>query len=160
MIVPGTHVKVIDNSGVVQAKCIHVVRDKVAHIGDMVVVVAGKVAMNSKIKQGDILRGVVVRTKVDSDYSKFNIFPEEYFMKSKSRSVEIPGDQPRKSVKRSKVGSKQSIGTYRERHTDNSIVLVKVVSGEVLPIGTRVKGPVGDRLRQQGGFSKIIAIVE
>src|SRR5208282_1678916 len=88
MIQQQTYVDIADNTGARQAMCIKVLRGwssrgkfkrKVAHVGD-VIICAVKKAMPStttEIKQGDIIRCVVVRTKQptrrpDGSYVRFD----------------------------------------------------------------------------------------
>ncbi len=66
MIQAETRLSVADNSGAKEVSCIKVLggsRRRYATIGD-IIVVSVKVAMpNSKVKKGDVLKAVVVRTK-------------------------------------------------------------------------------------------------
>ncbi len=88
MIQQQTNVDIADNTGAKEAMCIKVLRGsssrgkfkrKVAHVGD-VIICAVKKAMPStttEIKQGDIIRCVVVRTKQptrrpDGSYVRFD----------------------------------------------------------------------------------------
>jgi large subunit ribosomal protein L14 len=88
MIQQQTNVDIADNTGAKEAMCIKVLRGssskgkfkrKVAHVGD-VIICAVKKAMPStttEIKQGDIIRCVVVRTKhptrrPDGSYVRFD----------------------------------------------------------------------------------------
>jgi len=80
MIQTETTLDVADNSGARRVACIRVLGGsgrRYAHIGDMVVLTVKKAAPNAAIKQGDIVRGVVVRTKKglrrpDGSYVKFD----------------------------------------------------------------------------------------
>ena len=66
MIQMQTILDVADNSGAKQVRCIKVLgssKRRYAHVGDIIVVAARKVAPNGAIKQGDVLRAVIVRTK-------------------------------------------------------------------------------------------------
>ena len=88
MIQQQTNVDIADNTGAKEAMCIKVLRGsssrgkfkrKVAHVGD-IIICAVKKAMPStttEIKQGDIIRCVVVRTKQptrrpDGSYVRFD----------------------------------------------------------------------------------------
>ena len=65
MIRMGTILNVACNSGVETVKCFGVngsTGNDVAKIGDVIIVAAKKVKPNSKIKKGDVLCGVIVRT--------------------------------------------------------------------------------------------------
>ncbi|QSW38036.1 uL14 family ribosomal protein [Candidatus Vidania fulgoroideae] len=65
MIVQGTNLKVIDNTGARKAICIKVLGNgrKVARIGDVIVVSIKKCSKKSKVKPGSIYKSLVVRTK-------------------------------------------------------------------------------------------------
>ncbi|MEW6077050.1 MAG: 50S ribosomal protein L14 [Thermodesulfobacteriota bacterium] len=61
-----TRLKVADNSGAKIVYCIKVLggsRRKVATIGDVIVVSVKEAVPNSKVKKGDVLKAVIVRTK-------------------------------------------------------------------------------------------------
>jgi large subunit ribosomal protein L14 len=71
MIQKGTCFKVIDNSGAKKACCIHVVggyRKRYGKIGDIIVVsiksLRSKRREVSKIKKGDVVKALIVKTKV------------------------------------------------------------------------------------------------
>ena len=71
---------VADNSGAKRVKCIKVLggsKRKYAGVGDVVVVSIKDAAPNSKVKKGDLVRAVVVRTKKeirrkDGTYIRFD----------------------------------------------------------------------------------------
>ncbi|BCG49386.1 50S ribosomal protein L14 [Candidatus Carsonella ruddii] len=66
MISEQTLVKVIDNSGAKIAKCIKILngsKKKTAKIGDFVKVVIKNSNFNSKIKKGQIMNAILVRSK-------------------------------------------------------------------------------------------------
>lgn len=71
---------VADNSGAKSAKCIKVLggsKRMVAHVGDIVVVAIQEAIAGSKIKKGDVKKGVIVRTKYpirreDGSYIQFD----------------------------------------------------------------------------------------
>jgi len=61
-----TRMDVADNSGAKLVRCIKVLggtRRRYGNIGDIVVVTVKKAVPNGPIKQGDVVRGVIVRTK-------------------------------------------------------------------------------------------------
>ncbi len=61
-----TRLKVADNSGAKIVYCIKVLggsRRKTATIGDVIVVSVKEAIPNSKVKKGDVLKAVIVRTK-------------------------------------------------------------------------------------------------
>lgn len=80
MIQMQTMLDVADNTGAKQVMCIKVLgstRKRYAHIGDIVIGSARKVLPNIDIKQGDIVRGVIVRTnkslrREDGSYVRFD----------------------------------------------------------------------------------------
>ena len=86
MIQQQTYVDIADNSGAKQAMCIKVLRGsssrgkfkrKVAHIGDIIICAVKKAMPGAEIKQGEIIRCVVVRTKhatrrPDGSYVRFD----------------------------------------------------------------------------------------
>lgn len=71
---------VADNSGAKRVMCIKVLggsRRKYASLGDIIVVSVKEAAPNSKVKKGDVLKAVVVRTsrevgRSDGSYIKFD----------------------------------------------------------------------------------------
>ncbi len=72
MIQQQTYVDICDNTGAKQAMCIKVLRGssskgkfkrKVAHVGDVIICAVKKSQPTGDIKQGEIIRCVVVRTK-------------------------------------------------------------------------------------------------
>jgi large subunit ribosomal protein L14 len=86
MIQQQTYVDIADNSGAKQAMCIKVLRGsssrgkykrKVAHIGDIIICAVKRAMPAAEIKQGEIIRCVVVRTKQpirrpDGSYVRFD----------------------------------------------------------------------------------------
>ncbi len=66
MIQMTTRLDVADNSGAREVMCVKVLggsRRKFAAVGDVIVVSIKDAAPNSKVKKGDVAKGVVVRTK-------------------------------------------------------------------------------------------------
>ena len=71
---------VADNSGAKTAKCIKVLggsKRRYATVGDIVVVSVKEALPNSKVKKGDVMQAVIVRTRkevrrVDGSYIKFD----------------------------------------------------------------------------------------
>jgi len=66
MIQAETMLSVADNSGAKEVSCIKVLggsRRRYASIGDIIVVSVKEAMPNSKVKKGDVLKAVVVRTK-------------------------------------------------------------------------------------------------
>ena len=86
MIQQQTYLDIADNSGAKQAMCIKVLRGstsrgkfkrKVAHIGDVIICAVKKALPGGDVKDGDIVRCVIVRTKqptrrVDGSYVRFD----------------------------------------------------------------------------------------
>jgi large subunit ribosomal protein L14 len=86
MIQQQTYVDIADNTGAKQAMCIKVLRGsssrgkykrKVAHIGDIIICAVKKAMPAGEVKQGDIIKCVVVRTKQptrrpDGSYVRFD----------------------------------------------------------------------------------------
>jgi large subunit ribosomal protein L14 len=86
MIQQQTYVDIADNSGAKQAMCIKVLggssskgkfKRKVGHIGDIIICAVKKSLPGAEIKQGEIIRCVIVRTKQvtrrpDGSYVRFD----------------------------------------------------------------------------------------
>jgi large subunit ribosomal protein L14 len=86
MIQQQSYVDIADNSGAKQAMCIKVLggssskgkfKRKVGHIGDVIICAVKKALPGAEIKQGEIIRCVIVRTKqvtrrVDGSYVRFD----------------------------------------------------------------------------------------
>jgi large subunit ribosomal protein L14 len=80
MIQAETKLQVADNSGAKKLYCIQVLggsRRRYARIGDTIIVSVKEAIPNGKVKKGDVMRAVVVRTKKelrrpDGSYIKFD----------------------------------------------------------------------------------------
>jgi large subunit ribosomal protein L14 len=80
MIQAETRLTVADNSGAKQLYCIKVLggsRRRYAGVGDIVVVSVKEAIPNAKVKKGDVMKAVVVRTKkeirrTDGSYIRFD----------------------------------------------------------------------------------------
>lgn len=80
MIQMQTRLAVADNSGAKRVQCIKVLggsKRKYAAIGDLIVVSVKEAVPNSKVKKGEVLRAVIVRTKkeigrTDGTYIRFD----------------------------------------------------------------------------------------
>jgi len=80
MIQAQTKLKVADNSGAKVLYCIKVLggsRRRYASVGDVIVVSVKEALPNSKVKKGDVVRAVIVRTakeirRSDGSYIKFD----------------------------------------------------------------------------------------
>ena len=80
MIQTETRLKVADNSGAKSLQCIKVLggsKRRYASIGDIIVVSVKEAMPNSKVKKGDVMKAVIVRTikeihRPDGSYIKFD----------------------------------------------------------------------------------------
>jgi large subunit ribosomal protein L14 len=80
MIQPETKLNVADNSGAKKLYCIKVLggsRRRYASVGDIIVVSVKEALPNSKVKKGDVMKAVVVRTakevgRPDGSFIKFD----------------------------------------------------------------------------------------
>lgn len=80
MIQTRTNLDVADNSGARRVQCIKVLggsKRKYASIGDIIVVSVKEAIPNSKVKKGDVVKAVVVRTvkelgRADGTYIRFD----------------------------------------------------------------------------------------
>ena len=80
MIQMQTFLRVADNSGAKKVCCIKVLggsRRRYARVGDIIVVSVKEAIPNSKVKKGDVLKAVIVRTRKeigrkDGSYLKFD----------------------------------------------------------------------------------------
>lgn len=80
MIQTETRLRVADNSGAKVVSCIKVLggsRRRYATVGDIIIVSVKEAVPNSKVKKGDVVRAVVVRTvkeisRPDGSYIKFD----------------------------------------------------------------------------------------
>lgn len=80
MILAETKLQAADNSGAKRLYCIRVLggsKRRYARIGDIIIVSVKEAIPNAKVKKGDVLRAVVVRTKrelrrPDGSYIKFD----------------------------------------------------------------------------------------
>jgi large subunit ribosomal protein L14 len=80
MIQVHTQLTVADNSGAKRVSCIRVLggtRRRYARVGDIIVVAVKEALPHSKVKKGDVMRAVVVRTaketpRPDGSYIKFD----------------------------------------------------------------------------------------
>ncbi len=80
MIQVETNLDVADNSGARRVQCIKVLggaKRRTAQVGDIIVVSVKDAIPNAKVKKGDVLRAVVVRTtkevrRTDGSYIKFD----------------------------------------------------------------------------------------
>jgi len=73
MIILLSKVRITDNSGGLEGRCIKILRPagrKYAKLGDMILVSVLKSLPGSNIKSGDIHKAIIVRTKYDSHNSR------------------------------------------------------------------------------------------
>jgi len=69
MIQPFTRLKVADNSGAKEIMCIKVLggsKRRYARVGDIIVASVKKALPNGKIKKGQVIKAVIVRTKKEA----------------------------------------------------------------------------------------------
>lgn len=87
MIQQQTILKVSDNSGAKRVKCIKVLggfKKKFAYLGDIIVVsvqeLRNKAKTNSKVKKGEILKALIIRTKtkIKKKDGSINFFKHNY----------------------------------------------------------------------------------
>ncbi|MCD8005239.1 MAG: 50S ribosomal protein L14 [Oscillospiraceae bacterium] len=80
MIQPETYLKVADNTGAKEIKCIRVLggsRRKFGNIGDVIVASVRKAQPGGAVKKGEVVRAVIVRTakgvrRADGSYVRFD----------------------------------------------------------------------------------------
>ena len=80
MIQEETYLKVADNTGAKEIKCIRVLggsKRKYGNIGDVIVASVRKAAPGGQVKKGDVVRAVIVRTcsgvrRADGTYVRFD----------------------------------------------------------------------------------------
>ena len=80
MIQQETYLKVADNTGAKEIKCIRVLggsKRKYGNIGDIIVASVRKAAPGGQVKKGDVVRAVIVRTcsgvrRADGTYVRFD----------------------------------------------------------------------------------------
>ena len=97
MIQNGTYLNVIDNSGAKQVYCIKVLtgyRKRYAFMGDTVIVsvksLRVKRRLTSKIKKGDVLKALVIRTKMPlvlSSSERLGFFENSVILLSKQNKL-------------------------------------------------------------------------
>ena len=81
MIQMQTILNVADNSGAKRVACIKVLggsKRRYASVGDVIVISVKEALPNSKVKKGDVMRAVIVRTvkevrRLDGSYLKFDV---------------------------------------------------------------------------------------
>lgn len=62
MIFSGTLLNVVDNTGALKAKCIHIYKRKKALLGDVILVSLKRVKPLSKVKKGQVIKGLLVNS--------------------------------------------------------------------------------------------------
>ncbi|MBW2092297.1 MAG: 50S ribosomal protein L14 [Deltaproteobacteria bacterium] len=80
MIQPETRLSIADNSGAKKVSCIKVLggsKRRYASVGDIIIVSIKEALPHSRVKKGDVLKAVVVRTvkevgRTDGSYIKFD----------------------------------------------------------------------------------------
>lgn len=155
MISEGTTVRVIDNSGPTEGRCIKILWPKsgygrrIGRVGDLIVMVVVRTSPGSKIKKGEVVRALIVRTVGGTD----TIRAEK---NTNTNNGEV-------------LGKRTGIAGKRERFDENSVVLIKqgAVGGggrikrirEITPIGTRIKGPISEIVRLNKNNEKVLSII-
>lgn len=138
MIEESTKVNIVDNSGAIEGKCIKIILPKsfygrrTGKVGDIIVLSVTKTIAGSKIKKGDIMKGLIVRTKKGSN--KLRPIKKSVKLETDHRGVETTS-RPWGSVANgpSQVQTKAYIVTgkrsnnngYTLTYSDNSVVLIK-----------------------------------
>ncbi len=97
MIQVGSYLKVVDNSGVRFVYCIHIpggYRRRYARLGDTVTVVVNRLRKRrrqfSKLKQGQIVTGLIVRSKINKSYffnDKISFFENSVILLNKKNQL-------------------------------------------------------------------------
>ena len=97
MIQVGSYLKVVDNSGVRFAYCIRVVgghKRRYAFLGDVLTVVVNRLRKRrrqySKLKQGQIVTALIVRTKINKNYffnDKISFFENSVILLNKKNQL-------------------------------------------------------------------------
>ena len=131
MIQQETYLKVADNTGAKELKCIRVLggsKRKYASIGDVIVCSVRKAAPGGSVKKGDVVKAVVVSVK--------------------------KGDVVKAVVVRTVKPVRRADGTY-VRFDENAAVLIN--TGDKNPRGTRIFGPVARELRDKE-YMKILSL--
>ena len=152
MISESTIVNIIDNSGAIQGRCIKILLPKshqgrrIAGVGDVLILSVTKIIPGSKIKKGDIMKALIVRTKKGS------------------KSIKPMRIRPNSDYNNIVQGKRTNYMGYSLSYSDNSVVLVKTGAKnknvwDLTPIGSRIRGPVCDTLKINRSCSKIISIV-
>ncbi len=128
MIQKGTYLNVLDNSGAKTVACIHVFggyRKRYAKVGDCIVVTVKSVRPIrrakgvSKIKKGDVIKAVVLRTKVN----KASSFYERHFFLE--NSVALINNQEKF------LGTRIFGAIHRGFRSNQSLRLLSIASGVI-----------------------------
>lgn len=168
MISVQTIVNIIDNSGAIEGRCIKILIPKSSYghrsagVGDVIILSVTKTIPGSKIKKGDIMKALIVRTKKDSNRLKPIKRGFKYLINT---SKNLSGDDLAHLGLAISVPGKTTNKTgYSLSYGDNSVVLVKTQgtgsASDLTPIGSRVRGPLCDSLKinVRNGCKKLIAI--
>lgn len=154
MIFKGTHLNVIDNSGATVVKCIHIYgvgQRKFAVPGDLIVISVRNKIPNKDVEIGDIYRAVVVSVK--KGLSRFGgeqvKFMENCVVLFKPKKEKRKRDDDKKKFQKGVKDNKKKQGR-------KSWVILKGKGG-MIPLGTRVLGPVMLELRLRG-FMRVISL--
>ena len=158
MIQQETYLKVADNTGAKELKCIRVLggsKRKYASIGDVIVCSVRKAAPGGSVKKGDVVKAVVVRTvkpvrRADGTYVRF----DENAAVLINTGDKNPRGTRKAVVVRTVKPVRRADGTY-VRFDENAAVLIN--TGDKNPRGTRIFGPVARELRDKE-YMKILSL--
>lgn len=171
MISEQTIVNIIDNSGAIEGRCIKIIIPKSSYghrsagVGDVIILSVTKTIPGSKIKKGDIMKALIVRTKKDSN--KLKPIKRGFKYLINNRDIQhVASNNNLTDIEIFVPGKKTNKTGYSLSFGDNSVVLVKTqgagknLSSDLTPIGSRVRGPLCDSLKinVRNGCKKLIAI--
>lgn len=170
MISEQTIINIIDNSGAIEGRCIKILIPKSSYghrsagVGDVIILSVTKTIPGSKIKKGDIMKALIVRTKKDSNRLKPIKKGFKYLINTSFGAAKGLSDGDLTNLEISVPGKTTNKTGYSLSYGDNSVVLVKTQgagsSSDLTPIGSRVRGPLCDSLKinVRNGCKKLIAI--
>ena len=154
MIQQQTILKVADNTGAKELMCIRVLggtRRRYANIGDVIVASVKKAAPGGVVKNGDVVKAVVVRSPKDVRREEGSII--RIAENAAPGGVVKKGDVVKAVVVRTKKGARRKDGSYI-RFDENAAV---IINEDKNPKGTRIFGPVARELRDKD-YMKILSL--
>lgn len=149
-----SNIKIIDNTGAKSGIMIKKLIPKTstknspATVGDVISFSVRKTINQNKIKRKKVYQALIVRTKKSGNLIKNrNMIPSDLSFKNFPFFFN-------KNFKSQKLGGHSIIWD------DNAAILVKSSKNkkELIPIGTRIKGPICESLKLQEGCLKIASI--